>query len=199
AIGTAVMNDATARGFVSLAGVQWGMLGQLNDQTRLDLPYWATEHKCGNYPRQMATYNGNQARNEHAYAVESWGYIHQAIMTGKVTSYSAWNMVLDRNGLGNDFARDWKQNALLVADGVRVNATPFYHVFRHLSQYTAPGAKVLTANGGQAIGFRNPDGSLVVVAYNSGAANPNYGISLGGKTFQVNMPASGWATVKYTP
>jgi len=199
AIGTAVMNDATARGFVSLAGVQWGMLEQLNDQTRLDLPYWATEHKCGNYPWQMATYNGNQAPNDHAYAVESWGYIHQAIMTGKVTSYSAWNMVLDRNGLGNDFARDWKQNALLVADGVRVNATPFYHVFRHLSQYTAPGAKVLTANGGQAIGFRNPDGSLVVVAYNSGAAHPNYGISLGGKTFQVNMPASGWATVKYTP
>jgi glucosylceramidase len=98
--------------------------------------------------------------------------------------------VLDRVDKGNDFARDWNQKALLVADGGSVNPTPFYYVFRHMSQYVAPGAKVLTMTG-EAVVFKNPDGSLVAVVYNGGAANPNFNVALGGKTFQVNMPGSG--------
>jgi hypothetical protein len=35
--------------------------------------------------------------------------------------------------------------------------------------------------------------------YNSGAANSSYVVSIGGKNLQFAMPASGWATVKYTP
>jgi glucosylceramidase len=199
AIGNAVTGNATAKGFVSLVGVQWGVLDAVNSGTGFGgLPVWATEHMCGNYPWKDG-YNEAQAPNDPAYAVESWGYIRNAIKNGKVTSYNAWNMVLDKMGRGNDFARDWNQNALLVADGGQVNPTPTYYVFRHISQYVAPGAKVLGANGGDAIGFKNPDGSLVAVAYNSGAANANYSVALGGKTFTVNMPANGWATVKYTP
>jgi glucosylceramidase len=198
AVGQAVTGDATAMGFVSMAGVQWGVLDSVNGGTGFSgLPVWATEHKCGNYP-WAAGYNGTQAPNDQAYAVESWGYIRDAIKNGKVTSYNSWNMVLDKNGLGNDLSRDWRQNALLVADGGMVNPTPTYYVFRHFSQYVAPGAKVLGAMG-EAVGFKNPDGSLVAVVYNAGAANPNYSVGLGGKTFTVNMPAAGWATVKYTP
>lgn len=199
AVASAVTSDATAMGYVSLAGVQWGVLDRVVGGTGFSgLPVWATEHRCGNYPWEGG-YNSTQAPNDHAYGVESWGRIRDAIGKGKVTSYTSWNMVLDKLGLGNDFSRDWKQNALLVADGGSVNPTPAYYAFRHFSQYAAPGAKVVGTSGGDAVGFKNPDGSLVVVAYNSGAANANYGVSLGGKTFQVNMPANGWATVKYTP
>ena len=35
--------------------------------------------------------------------------------------------------------------------------------------------------------------------YNSGAANSSYVVAIGGKKLQFAMPASGWATVKYTP
>lgn len=199
AVGQAVIGDATARGFVSIAGVQWGVLDDvIGGQGFGGLPVWATEHRCGNYPWEGG-YNSSQAPNDLAYGVESWGRIRDAIGKGKVTSYNAWNMVLDKNGLGNDFARDWKQNALLVADGGQVKPTPAYYVFRHFSQYVAPGAKVLSTSGGDALAFKNPDGSLVAVVYNSGGANANYSVSMGGKTFQVNMPGSGWATVKYTP
>lgn len=198
AIGQAVTGDATAKSFVSMAGVQWGVLDSVNSGTGIGgLPIWATEHKCGNYPWQGG-YVSSQAPNDHAYAVESWGYIRDSINRGKVTSYNAWNMVLDRLGKGNDFARDWNQNALLVADGGRVNPTPTYYVFRHMSQYVAPGAKVLGTSG-DAVAFKNPDGSLVAVVYNSGGANANYTVAMGGKTFQLNMPGSGWATVKFTP
>jgi glucosylceramidase len=163
-----------------------------------DLPVWATEHKCGNYPWEMGTYK-QTAPNDQAYAEESWGYIRDAIGKGKVTSYSAWNMVLDASGLGNDTSRHWAQNALLVANGGQVTATPFYWVFRHLSQYVMPGANVVGTSGGDALAFKNPDGSLVAVAFNSGAANPNYVVAMGGKKFQVNMPSKGWVTVKYKP
>ena len=47
--------------------------------------------------------------------------------------------------------------------------------------------------------IRNTDGSLVAVMFNSGAANNNYVVAIGGKKLQFAMPASGWATVKYRP
>jgi glucosylceramidase len=202
-IANAVLADATASGFLSVGGVQWGVLDEVNDGTRFgELPIWATEHKAGNYPWNPAgspAYNDSQAPNDQAYAVESWGYIRNAILDGRVTSYSSWNAVLDSSGLGIDTTRDWKQNALLVAEGGTVTATPTYHVFRHFSQYVAPGATVVGTTGGDAVAFNNPDGSLVVVMFNSGAANANYVVSIGGQNLQFSMPENGWATVKYTP
>jgi glucosylceramidase len=62
-----------------------------------------------------------------------------------------------------------------------------------------PGANVLSTSGGDAIAFKNPDGSLVAVMYNSGAANSSYSVKIGGKTLQFAMPGQGWATVKYKP
>jgi glucosylceramidase len=202
-ISSAVLADATAKSFISVVGVQWGVLDKVNSGTSFSgLPVWATEHKCGNYPWNPSgypSYNNSQAPNDQAYGVESWGYIRDAINKGKVTSYSAWNMVLDKAGLGNDTSRDWKQDALLVADGGKVNPTPAYYVFRHFSQFVQPGAKVVSATGGDTVAFKNADGSIVAVMYNSGAANSSYTVSIGGKKLQFAMPASGWATVKYKP
>ncbi len=202
-IASAVLADGTAKGLVSVVGVQWGVLDKVNGgQTFSGLPVWASEHKCGNYPWNPSgypSYNSTQAPNDMAYAVESWGYLRDAIKKGKVTSYNAWNMVLDRLGLGNDTSRDWRQNALLVADGGKVNATPAYYVFRHLSQYAMPGATVVGTSGGDAVAFKNPDGSIVAVMYNSSGANNNYSVKIGSKTLQFAMPEKGWATVKYKP
>jgi len=205
----AALADATAKGFLSVVGVQWGVLDKVNAGTTFGgLPIWASEHKCGNYPwvtsaqsgpPAIAAYNSTQAPNDQAYGVESWTYIRDAIKKGKVAAYNAWNMVLDKSGLGNDTSRDWKQDALLVADSGKVNPTPAYYVFRHVSQYVVPGATVVGTTGGDAVAFKNPDGSLVAVMYNSGAANSNYVVSIGGKKFQFAMPANGWATAKYKP
>ena len=126
------------------------------------------------------------------------GLHHGAIKNG-LTAYNAWNMVLDKGGLGIDDTRKWPQNALLVADWGTVTATPAYYVFRHFSQFVDPGAKRVDATGGDAIAFKNPDNSLVAIMFNSGAANNSYVVSIGGKKLQFAMPGSGWATIKYTP
>jgi glucosylceramidase len=207
-LANAVLADPTATSFVSVVGAQWGVLDWIDDgMTKLgSLPVWATEHKCGNYPWCTSNsngcpsaYNASEAPNDQAYAEESWYYLRDAITKGKVTAYNAWNMVLDKIGLGIDTTRDWKQNALLVAEAGKVNPTPAYYVFRHFSQYVAPGATVVGTTGGDAVAFKNPDGSLVAVMFNGGAANGSYVVALGGKKFQFAMPSHGWATVKYKP
>jgi glucosylceramidase len=197
---TAVMGDATAKSYIKMLGYQWTMVSQVSAAKSYNLPIWQTEHQCGNNP-----FGGNpggagndqkSAPNDQAYGVESWGRIRDWIKNG-VNSYSAWNMVLDTVGWGIDTNRKWSQNALLAID-TSTNTlipTPAYYVFRHFSQFVDPGAKVVSATGGDALAFKNPSGSIVVVMYNSGAANANYTVSVGGKLVKFAMPAAGWATI----
>jgi len=196
-IGQSVLRDATAKGYVKAIGVQWGMSesGPVNTLKGLagGIPLWLSETKCGGTIGSTAP-----APNDFNYGRDTWGYITSAIKNG-LTAYNAWNMVLDRGGLGIDDTRKWPQNTLLVADAGTITATPAYYVFRHFSQFVAPGAKRVDATGGDAVAFKNPDGSLVAIMFNSGAANANYVVAIGGKKLQFAMPASGWATVQYVP
>jgi glucosylceramidase len=195
----AAIESSAGDAFLGVVGVQWGALNTDRlAELGSTLPIWATEHKGGNYPF-LAGYVAEAAPNDHAYGVESWGLIHDAVTRVRVNAYNAWNMVLDKVGWGLDTSREWAQDALLVADAGRVTPTPAYYVFRHLSQYVVPGARVVRTSGGEALAFKNPDGSLVAVMYNGGAANDAYVVAIAGKKFQFAMPENGWATVKYEP
>lgn len=202
-IATAVLADGAAKNFSTVVGAQWGLLGRDARLAELKtaLPIWATEHQGGNYPFNPSGFPPYQSipPNDHLYGVESWGRIRDAIIKAKVTSYNAWNLVLDKYGWSIDTTREWAQNALLVADSGTLTITPAYYVFRHLSQYVAPGAVVLGTTGGDALAFKNPDGSLVAVLFNSGAANAHYVVAIGGKRLEFSMPSDGWATLKLVP
>jgi len=196
-IGKQVLQDATAKGYIGAVGVQWGMAesAQVTPLKTLagTIPIWLSEHQCGGNMNTTAP-----APNDLAYGVASWGHIRDAIKNG-LTAYNAWNMVLDPGGLGIDDTRSWPQNALIIANSGSLTMTPAYYAFRHVSQFVDVGAKVVAATGGDTVAFKNPDGSLVAVMYNSGAANNSYVVSIGGKKLQFAMPAAGWATVKVGP
>jgi glucosylceramidase len=189
---TAVMTDTTAKGYIRVMGFQWGMDSTIASVKQYGVPVWQTEHKCGNYPWESGY--KDKAPNDQAYAVESWGLARDWINKG-VTAYSVWNLVLDTVGRGID-ERTWAQNALLTVDtsAKTLTLTPTFHVFRHLSQFVAPGAKVVGTTGGDALAFKNSDGTIVVVAYNSGAAK-TMTVAAGSKKLQFSMPGNGWATV----
>lgn len=194
AIVSSVMGNVTAGSYIGVLGFQWGMLDKVGGARAYRLPIWQTEHKCGNYP-WAKPFDASTAPNDQAYAVESWGLIRDWIRAG-VTAYSAWNMVLDTVGVGIDTTRVWPQNALLTVDtsARKLNITPAYYVFRHFSQFVATGAKVAAASGGDSVAFKNPDGSIVAVLYNSGAAR-TMTVALAGKKLQLAMPGNGWATL----
>ena len=205
----AVMSDATAKPFVSVIGVEWNVLSKV-ETTPLtyDVPVWVTEHKCGNYPwitGQPATATTpaiegyvEPAPNNQSYAVESWWYIRDAILKAKVTAYNVPHLVLDPMGLGNDTSRSWSQDSLLVIDNGAIQKTQTYYVVRHFSQFVEPGATVVKTSGGDAVAFKNADGSLVAVMY-SADGKSDFTVAIGGKKLQFAIPPGGWATVKYAP
>jgi glucosylceramidase len=153
--------------------------------------------RSGRRSTRPATTRGTRpAPNDQAYGVESWGYIRDAILKAHVTAYDAWNMVLDTVGKGNDTVRQWSQDSLLAVNtsSKALILTPTYYVFRHFSQFVVPGAQVVGTTGGDAVAFKNPDGSIITVLYNSGAARTMI-VTVRGKKLQFGMPANGWATV----
>jgi glucosylceramidase len=201
-IATSLANDAKAMSFVKGFGLQWNTMGSVSALKSKNVPIMQTEHRCGNYdgfssPHATSTYDPNKPQNDYAYGLESWGNIKDWIGAG-VNSYSAWNMVLDTLGTNLNASKPWHQNALLVVDrgAKKLIQTPAYYVFRHLSYFVAPKATVIGTSGGDALGFKNPDGTIVVVMYNSGAAKKAT-VSLGGSKFQFDMPGNGWATVHH--
>src|SRR5690606_32508478 len=102
ALAGTVMGDSGARAYIKGIGLQWNTIDAVNTfATDYQIPVIQTEHKCGNYPWVMETFDSTQPANNHAYGVESWGYIRDWITRG-VSSYSAWNMVLDTNGHNSD-------------------------------------------------------------------------------------------------
>jgi glucosylceramidase len=207
---TAVMADQVAKSFVGSIGVEWNVLDEVETAPlTYGVPVWVTEQKVGNYPFVAAPIAGTATSppipaytepppNDQAYGVETWWYIRDSITKAKVTAYNFPHMVLDKAGLGNDTTRQWAQDSLLVVDNGKIIPTQAYYVARHFSQFVDPGAKVLATTGGDAVAFKNPDGSLVAVVFST-AAKSDYTVAIGGKKLAFAIPAGGWATVKYKP
>ena len=113
-----------------------------------------------------------------------------------MSSYSAWNMVLDTLGMSLD---RWPQNALLTVDrsAKKLNVTAAYYAFRHFSQYVQPSATRIKVTGStDALAFVNPDGSVVTEVYNKGDAAKKTTVSIGDASYQFDVPSHGWATLQ---
>jgi glucosylceramidase len=219
-IAKATALDADAMKYVKGFGVQWNLQASVATFAA-KAPVMQTEHKCGNYNFETpywdkGRYNSSKPQNDHLYGEETWQLIRDWTVSG-VSSYSAWNMVLDTVGMSLDA---WPQNALLVVDRAakKLIVTPAYYVFRHFSQYIAPGATRIGTSGSSdafkganntafnslnALAFKNPDGSIIVQVYNKNASSTKATIGVGTAfsqtLYQFNVPAHGWATLRILP
>lgn len=187
-------------------GLQWSTQAEVGALASQGYLVMQSEHKCGNYPfgtsSDYVTHKQNQsptelAPNDFNYGQETWDLIKGWIQDG-VNIYSAWNMVLDQHGTNLDEVRVWNQNALLVADtsSKQLKPTPAYYVFRHLSQFIEPQAKRVNISG-DALAFKNPDGSVAAVVRTTTAGNQI--VSIDGTLLQFAATGNGWATVYWEP
>ncbi len=213
-------NDVSAPGYLSGMqakdngsmikglGLQWNNLSLVPTYANKYFVF-CSEHVCGNYYWKesscKATSPANAtpdcflpgyAPNNFSYGVESWGFIRSWIVAG-VQLYSAWNMVLDTNGLNLNTVVKWPQNALLVVDKAnkKLRVTPYYYVMRHVAQYVDSGAVRIQASGDNSLAFQNADGSIVTIVHNPGNSDAQTTISVSGKNYSVKIPKKGWATL----
>jgi glucosylceramidase len=197
-IAQAVMADANAARFIKGFGMQWGTRASAASfVSNYRLPVWQTEHQAGNYPWE-GSYNSQRAPNDHAYAQEGWNLFRDWIRAG-VNAYLAWNVVLDTVGRSLDNVRPWNQNSLLAVDrsARRLVITPTYYLFKHFSYFVDAGAQRIGTTGSfaEVLAFKNPDGSIIAVLYNSGTAARTTTVAVDGKVLSFSIPARGWATV----
>ena len=202
-------SSLTDKSIVEGVCLQWATQPRVGTAVSAGKDVMASEHKCGNYPWLTAKATSYQdanrdnhleseAPNNYAYGEESWDLIKSWIDDG-VNYYSAWNLVLDPGGFNLDDVRPWAQNAMIVVkDDGSYAVTPYYYVFRHIAQYVDLGAKVVTVTG-DALAFKNPDGSVVVTVHNSGSAAADMVVSIDGTMYTVNVPGRGWATINKKP
>ncbi len=81
------------------------------------------------------------------------------------------------------------QASAFVAPGARRVASPTFVRYR----YPGPGADVATP-GLDDVALRNPDGSLILIAYNNGARPIQFSVAWKGRAFRYRLPARATAT-----
>ena len=171
-----ILVDEEARNHISGVGYQWAGKGaiQRHQQAFPHIPFIQTENECGN------------GENSWSYAHYVFRLIHHYLING-ATAYVYWNMILKAGG---ESTWGWKQNSMISIEPQtkKIAFNPEFFVMKHVAAFVQPKAIRLGITGnwaGNAVGFKNPDGSLVVVAANP--LNHNQHITLAMADFIVDL------------
>jgi glucosylceramidase len=77
-----------------------------------------------------------------------------------------------------------------------------YYGLGHASKFVVPGAYHIDSsagsNGISNVAFKNPDGTHVLVVYNSSSGNQTFDVQWGGQRFSYTLPAGAAATFKWS-
>lgn len=151
-----VMEDPRASRYVSAIAIQYDSRNQMAVARELypHVKLVQSETKC------------NRGENSWADALNLFKLMRQHLEAG-ASSYFAWNMVLDQTGKSS---WGWRQNSLVTVDTEtgQVKYNGEFYVMRHFSGFIKPGARrvLVTGTWPDALGFVNPDGSVVAVVAN---------------------------------
>ena len=156
---TRVLANPEAAKVIKGIGVQWAGKGALTTlRARYpDLEIWGSEQECG------------VGTNDWHYARYSWETIKRYFEAG-ATAWHYWNLAMPTGGMSG---WGWPQNALVEVDTARrsFRLTHDYWLLRHIAGAVRPGAKLIPVDSffgfNDQLAFRNPDGSLVLVANNT--------------------------------
>lgn len=177
--------DPAARAVIKGIGFQWAGKASIR-QARLAAPELAliqTENECGD------------GQNTWDYAHYVFNLMRHFFDHG-VSAYVYWNAVLEEGGVST---WGWRQNSMFTVspDGA-LKAQPEFHVMRHFAGFVRPGAEVLRPTGrwaGNAIYFRNADGSEVAVLNNPTAETVPVTVACGGQSVTLTLAPRSFATL----
>lgn len=133
--------------------------------------------------------------NSWADFMSAWDLLKHNLDNG-VSIYDYWNLALFDKEVST---WGWQQNSLISVDyetGALKYNYEFYEM-KHISQYVHPGAVYLGTGGSmeEAMAFRNPDGSIVILTAEKTGEPRKLTIVAGKKTVNVNIPANSVSTI----
>ncbi|WP_312876206.1 glycoside hydrolase family 30 beta sandwich domain-containing protein [Paenibacillus alginolyticus] len=84
-----------------------------------------------------------------------------------------------------------------------ISFNPDYYAFGHASKFIRAGAYRIDSNtlgsgNIEDVAFRNPDGSEVLIAFNSAVGSRSFKVQRGSKAFTYTLPAGAAATFVWT-
>jgi glucosylceramidase len=113
-----------------------------------------------------------------------------------------WNLALDPSGGPHNAGCDGCTGVVTV-DGQTVTRDAEYYTLGHLARFVEPGAKRIASTSFGTTGwngavmdtaFRNPDGTIVLVAHNENDAAATFAVAQGGSSFDYTLPGGALAT-----
>jgi glucosylceramidase len=135
-----------------------------------------------------------------------WAETYNAVLRNWARSITAWNLALDEKG--NPNIGPFSCGGVVTIDNATHNVIKSgqYWAFAHYSKHVRRGAKVFqtdgvaegqgTANSVSHTGFRNPDGSFVVVLANRGPEK-RIQLLMDSNALELDLPADSVHTLKW--
>lgn len=179
-----ILDDPGAAKYISGIGLQYNgrIVAKALHEKYPQFPLIETEAPC---------HSGN---NDWKDGENAFVYFKQFI-EGGTQAYMYWNMVLDETGLSS---WHWRQNSAVVVDTKtgEVTYTPEFYLMKHFSAFVQPGAQrlILSGNWADSLGFKNPDGSIVLVIVNNDKIDKPLAIKIGDQLATVSLPAHSFST-----
>jgi glucosylceramidase len=191
-----VLANATARGYAAGTGFHW-YGGSVTSQTDLHNAYptkgiWFTEGS-GFSGTSFAQYLKDIDQLLIIANMRNWG---QATVR--------WNLVLDQNlGPQNGGCPNCTATVTINNSTGAITYNAEYYALGQASKFVVPGAVRINSNnfagGIENVAFKNPNGSLVLVAFNAGAASSTFKVRWSGQSFSYTLPAGAVVTFKWSP
>jgi len=122
-------------------------------------------------------------------------------------SILGWNLALNQNE-GPTNGGCYNCVGIVTVDSSTSPASIYYnttyYALGHIGKFVTPGAHVIStttqdSTGIQDVGFVNPDGTLVLVAFNGGSSSTIFTVAWNSQTFDYTLPAGAAVTFKWSP
>jgi glucosylceramidase len=184
-----VMADKEASRFVKGVGTQWAGKNALPAIHREfpALMIYQSEQECG---------DGTNTWNYTSYC---WQLMKHYFRSG-ASAYMYWNISTPEGGMST---WGWRQNSLVSVDAAtktyRYNHD--YYLLKHLTHFVDVGARSLEVTGtcDDALAFRNPDGTVVLLVRNELPHPQLLQAQVGDRPVTIELPADSIGTLALKP
>ncbi len=167
-----VLTDSKSGKYIKAVGFQWAGKESIAKVRELHpgMKLYQTEQECGD------------GKNDWKGTIHSWNLLKHYFDNG-VSVYDYWNISLKEGGISR---WGWKQNSLVVVnpETKEYTFTNEYYLMKHISHFVMPGAKYLNVEGDEddVLSFVNPDGSIIVLAFEKTGKPQTLSLELDNKT-----------------